>query len=112
MDDELSITFAALADPTRRAILQRLAHGTATVGALAEPFELTLPAVSKHLAVLERAGLVVKERDGVRRHCRIAASGLASASAWLIAYRRFWEANLQSLDEHLTAIQQTKGTTP
>lgn len=105
MDDELSVTFAALADPTRRAILERLAHGTATVGELAEPFSMTLPAISKHLAVLERAGLVAKERDGVRRNCRISATPLASASAWLAAYRRFWQANLDSLDDYLATLQ-------
>ncbi len=105
MDDELSTVFAALADPTRRAILERLAHGSATVGELAEPFALTLPAVSKHLAVLERATLITKERDGVRRNCQLAALPLASAAAWLAAYRRFWATNLDNLDAYLTTAQ-------
>ena len=106
MDDSLSTTFAALADPTRRAILERLARGDATVGELAEPFSMSLPAISKHLSVLERAGLVTKDRDGVRRHCRISATPLRSATTWLEEYRRFWEANLDSLDVYLTRIQQ------
>ena len=106
MDDSLSTTFAALADPTRRAILERLARGDATVGELAEPFAMSQPAISKHLSVLERAGLVTKDRDGVRRHCRISATPLRSATTWLEEYRRFWEANLDSLDAYLTHIQQ------
>ena len=106
MDDSLISTFAALAHPTRRAILERLAQGDATVGELAEPFSMSLPAISKHLSVLERAGLVTKDRDGVRRHCRISATPLRSATTWLEEYRRFWEANLDSLDTYLTRIQQ------
>lgn len=104
-EDPLTSTFAALADPTRRAILERLAHGDATVGELAEPFAMTLPAISKHVAVLERAGLVVKSRDGQRRHCRITATPLKNANAWLDEYRRHWEANLDSLDTYLARIQ-------
>jgi DNA-binding transcriptional ArsR family regulator len=104
--DPLSTTFAALADPTRRAILERLAHGDATVGELAEPFAMTLPAISKHLSVLERAGLVTKSREGQRRHCRITATPLKNANAWLDAYRRHWEANLDQLDAYLTRIQK------
>ena len=107
--DSLSTTFAALADPTRRAILERLAEGDATVGELAEPFAMTLPAISKHLSVLERAGLIAKDRDGQRRNCRITATPLQSATSWLEEYRRHWEANLESLDAYLTRIQ---GTTP
>jgi DNA-binding transcriptional ArsR family regulator len=103
--DPLSTTFAALADPTRRAILERLADGDATVGELAEPFALTLPAISKHLSVLERAGLIAKDRDGQRRNCRITATPLKSATSWLEEYRRHWEANLDSLDAYLTRIQ-------
>jgi DNA-binding transcriptional ArsR family regulator len=103
--DPLSITFAALADPTRRAILERLAGGDATVGELAEPFAMTLPAISKHLSVLERAGLVAKDRDGQRRNCRITATPLKSATSWLEEYRRHWEANLDNLDAYLTRIQ-------
>lgn len=104
-DDLLSTTFAALADPTRRAILARLAEGDATVGELAEPFRITLPAISKHLSVLERAGLVVKSRDGQRRNCRITAAPLQNASSYLGEYRRHWEANLDQLDAYLTRIQ-------
>ena len=104
--DQLSTTFAALADPTRRAILERLADGDATVGELAEPFAMTLPAISKHLSVLERAGLVAKDRDGQRRNCRITATPLKSATSWLEEYRRHWEANLDNLDAYLNRIQQ------
>ena len=103
--DQLSSTFAALADPTRRAILERLAGGDLTVGELAEPFAMTLPAISKHLSVLERAGLIAKDRDGQRRHCRITATPLRSATSWLEEYRRHWEANLDHLDAYLTRIQ-------
>ena len=113
-DDPLNATFAALADPTRRAILERLADGDATVGELAEPFAMSLPAISKHLSVLERAGLVAKDRDGQRRHCRITATPLKSATSWLEEYRRHWEANLDNLDAYLTRIQQPgiQGTPP
>lgn len=103
--DPLSSTFAALADPTRRAILERLAGGDLTVGELAEPFAMTLPAISKHLSVLERAGLIAKDRDGQRRHCRITATPLKSATSWLEEYRRHWEANLDHLDAYLTRLQ-------
>ena len=103
--DPLSITFAALADPTRRAILERLATGDATVGELADPFAMTLPAISKHLSVLERAGLIAKDRDGQRRNCRITATPLRSATSWLEEYRRHWEANLDDLDAYLTRVQ-------
>ncbi|HZA31846.1 MAG TPA: metalloregulator ArsR/SmtB family transcription factor [Propionibacteriaceae bacterium] len=106
MNDPLSTTFAALADPTRRAILERLAHGDATVGELAEPFRMTMPAISKHLSVLERAGLITKSRDGQRRNCRITATPLKNATSWLSEYRRHWEANLESLDAYLTRIQE------
>ena len=107
-DDPLSTTFAALADPTRRAILARLASGDATVGELAEPFAMTMPAISKHLSVLERAGLVTKSREGQRRNCRITATPLKNATSWLNEYRRHWEANLDSLDDYLTRIQQDR----
>ncbi|MDF2092905.1 metalloregulator ArsR/SmtB family transcription factor [Knoellia sp. 3-2P3] len=103
--DPLSTTFAALADPTRRAILERLAEGDATVGELAEPFDMTLPAISKHLAVLERAGLIAKSRHGQQRLCRITANPLKNADTWLNEYRRHWEANLDSLDAYLTRLQ-------
>jgi DNA-binding transcriptional ArsR family regulator len=105
-DDTLSATFAALADPTRRAILERLARGDATVGELAQPFDLTMPAISKHLSVLERAGLVAKSREGQRRNCRITATPLKNATSWLNEYRRHWEANLESLDAYLSRIQE------
>ena len=104
-NDQLSITFAALADPTRRAMLQRLAEGDATVGELAEPFDMSMPAISKHLSVLERAGLITKSRDAQRRNCRITATPLKNATSWLNEYRRHWEANLDSLDSYLTRIQ-------
>ena len=111
MNDSLSTTFAALADPTRRAILERLAHGDATVGELAEPFRMTMPAISKHLSVLERAGLITKSRDGQRRNCRITATPLKNATSWLNEYRRHWEANLESLDAYLTRIQEQEKRT-
>ena len=103
--DPLSVTFAALADPTRRAILERLAAGDATVGELAEPFDLTLPAISKHVAVLERAGLVAKRKNRQKRDCHITATPLRNATSWLQEYRRHWEANLDSLDAYLTQLQ-------
>ena len=105
-NDPLSTTFAALADPTRRAILERLATGDATVGELAEPFAMTMPAISKHLSVLERAGLITKSRDGQRRNCRITAAPLRNATSWLNEYRRHWEANLESLDSYLTRLTE------
>jgi DNA-binding transcriptional ArsR family regulator len=110
--DSLSTVFAALADPTRRAILERLADGEATVTELAEPFDMSLPAISKHLAVLERAGLVAKSREGQRRYCRITATPLRSVTTWLDDYRRHWEANLDSLDAYLTRVQQTSSEDP
>jgi len=110
--DPLSTVFAALADPTRRALLERLAEGDATVGELAEPFDMSLPAISKHLAVLERAGLVAKSRDGQRRYCRITATPLRFATTWLDDYRRHWEANFDSLDAYLTRVQQSSSEDP
>jgi DNA-binding transcriptional ArsR family regulator len=102
----LSETFAALADPTRRAILQRLVGGSATVTELAAPFSMTLPAVSKHLKVLERAGLIVRSRDAQWRPCRLEAAPLKDATDWLERYRQFWEASLDRLDEYLKELQQ------
>jgi DNA-binding transcriptional ArsR family regulator len=96
--DRLDATFAALADPTRRAILARLAAGEASVTELAEPFAMTQPAISKHLKVLERAGLISRGRDAQRRPRRIEAAPLAEATEWLEGYRRFWEASFQRLD--------------
>lgn len=103
--NSLDNTFAALADPTRRAILARLALGEATVMELAEPFAMTQPAISKHLKVLERAGLISRGRDAQRRPCRIEPKALAQADMWLTQYRRLWESNFQRLDDLLDALQ-------
>src|SRR3954447_6520560 len=97
----LDATFAALADPTRRAILARLARGEASVKELAEPFDMTQPAISKHLKVLERAGLVERGRDAQRRPCRLVAGPMRDASAWLGDYRRFWTESYDRLEELL-----------
>jgi|SRR5687768_8264567 DNA-binding transcriptional ArsR family regulator len=99
--DQLSGTFAALADPTRRAILARLADGEATVNELAEPFPMTLQAVSKHLKVLERAGLIARGRSAQLRPSRLQGAALKDAADWLADYRRFWEESFDRLDEHL-----------
>jgi DNA-binding transcriptional ArsR family regulator len=96
--DELDLTFAALADPTRRAILTRLARGEASVKELAEPFAMTQPAISKHLKVLERAGLVERGRDAQRRPCRLVAEPMRAATQWLGDYRRFWTESYDRLD--------------
>jgi DNA-binding transcriptional ArsR family regulator len=104
--DTLSKTFAALADPTRRAILGRLTSGEATVTELARPFEMTLPAVSKHLKVLERAGLIARGRDAQWRPCRLEAGPLKDADEWIEHYRRFWEERLDRLDEYLGELQR------
>ena len=96
--DRLDATFAALADPTRRAILARLATGEASVTELAEPFAMSQPAISKHLKVLEHAGLISRGRDAQRRPCRIEGKPLADVSGWLEHYRRIWEGNFQRLD--------------
>jgi DNA-binding transcriptional ArsR family regulator len=103
--DRLDATFAALADPTRRAILARLASGEASVLELAEPFEMTQPAVSKHLKVLERAGLISRSQDAQRRPRRLEAKPLAEANEWLEKYRRIWAANFQRLDALLDQLQ-------
>jgi DNA-binding transcriptional ArsR family regulator len=99
--DGLSITFAALADPTRRAILARLSQGEATVNELAEPFPVTLQAISKHLKVLERAGLIVRGRTAQLRPSRLQGAALKNAADWLADYRGFWEESFDRLDEHL-----------
>jgi DNA-binding transcriptional ArsR family regulator len=109
--DPLDVTFAALADPTRRAILARLATGEASVLELAEPFAMTQPAISKHLKVLERAGLISQARDAQRRPRRLEAQPLAEATEWLERYRRIWEQNFQRLDALLEDLQ-AKGTPP
>ena len=97
----LNATFAALADPTRRAILARLSKGEATVGELARPFAMSLPAVSKHLGVLEGAGLVTRRRDGRLMHCGMKADPMAAAAAWISHYRRFWDDQFDALDHYL-----------
>ncbi|MFK0245701.1 ArsR/SmtB family transcription factor [Amycolatopsis azurea] len=104
--DLLDVTFAALADPTRRAILARLAHGEATVTELAEPFAMSQPAVSKHLKVLERAGLVARGRDAQRRPCRLVAEPLKDATEWLGGYSRFWDGAFSKLDLVLEGEQR------
>jgi DNA-binding transcriptional ArsR family regulator len=103
--ERLDATFAALADPTRRAILARLALGEATVMELAEPFAMSQPAISKHLKVLERAGLVSRGRDAQRRPCRLEATPLAEATEWLEAYRQFWEGSFERLDDLLVEMK-------
>lgn len=104
--DELSITFAALADPTRRAILARLADGEATVNELAEPFPVSVQAVSKHLKVLERAGLISRGRDGQLRPSRLEAGPMKDAVDWLARYREFYDGRLDRLEKHLHSIQR------
>jgi DNA-binding transcriptional ArsR family regulator len=106
--DSLDATFAALADPTRRAILARLASGQASVAELAEPFSMTQPAISKHLRVLERAGLISRGRDAQRRPRKLEAKPLAEANEWLERYRQFWEENFQRLDALLNELKATE----
>jgi DNA-binding transcriptional ArsR family regulator len=110
--ETLDRTFAALADPTRRSILGRLADGEATVTELAEPFDMTLPAVSKHLKVLERAGLITRGRRAQWRPCRLEPAHLKDASDWLEEYRRLWEERLDRLDEYLRELQEKKEGEP
>ena len=112
MPDPLSTTFSALADPTRRAILARLASGEATVTELAEPFEMSLPAVSKHLKVLQRAGLIARGREAQWRPCRLEAAPLQDAADWIEHYRRFWEESLDRLDAYLKEVQAAKKPGP
>ena len=109
--DRLDAAFAALADPTRRAIIARLAGGDASVTELAEPFAMTQPAVSKHLKVLERAGLISRRRDAQRRPCRLEARALREATEWLDGYRRFWSESFGRLDDLLDELQATGATT-
>jgi len=108
MTDRLSATFAALADPTRRGILRRLAHGEASVKKLAEPFDMSGPAITKHLKVLERARLITRGRHAQWRPCRLRARPMKEASNWLGHYRRFWEESFERLDEYLHELQGTK----
>jgi DNA-binding transcriptional ArsR family regulator len=103
--DQLSLTFSALADPTRRAILNRLARGAASVTELAEPFEITLPGISKHLKVLERAKLIARGREAQWRPCVLAAKPLKDVAHWVEFYRKFWEESFDRLDEYLREIQ-------
>jgi DNA-binding transcriptional ArsR family regulator len=110
MNDSLSTTFAALADPTRRAILARLALGETSVTELAEPFAMSMPAVSKHLKVLERAGLIVRGREAQWRPCRLEAAPLKNIAGWVDEYRRFWEESFDRLDSYLTKIQNSNST--
>ncbi|MEO7028116.1 MAG: metalloregulator ArsR/SmtB family transcription factor [Acidobacteriaceae bacterium] len=106
--DHLSTTFAALADPTRRAILARLATGETSVKELSEPFEMSQPAISKHLKVLEKAGLIARGRDAQWRPARLEAAQLKNAAGWLDDYRKFWEQSFERLDEYLKKLQTPK----
>ena len=103
--DRLSVTFAALSDPTRRAILARLASGEASVTELAEPFKMSMPAVTKHLKVLQRAGLITRSRHAQWRPCKLHAAPLKNATDWLEHYRRFWEQSLDRLEDYLKELQ-------
>jgi DNA-binding transcriptional ArsR family regulator len=107
MPDPLSATFSALADPTRRAILARLAHGEATVNELAEPFEISLPAVSRHLKVLEGAGLISRGREAQWRPCRLEPKRLKAVDDWLSVYRRFWEQSLDRMAAYLEELGES-----
>ena len=104
--DQLSVTFAALADPTRRAILSRLSQGEASVTELAKPFDLSLPGISKHLKVLQHAGLVRQSRKAQWRPCRLEGANLKHAADWVAEYRRFWDESFERLDEYLAAVQK------
>jgi DNA-binding transcriptional ArsR family regulator len=106
--DRLDATFAALADPTRRAILARLATGEASVTDLAQPFAMSQPAISKHLKVLERAGLISRSRDAQRRPCRLQPERLKTIAEWVGSYRQFWEASFDRLDDYLEELQAQK----
>ena len=106
--DQLSLTFAALADPTRRTILARLADGEATVNELAEPFDISLQAVSKHLKVLERAGLITRARNAQWRPCRLETAPLDSASAWITQYRKVWTDRFDRLDREIDKLQRKR----
>jgi DNA-binding transcriptional ArsR family regulator len=110
MPDTLSTTFAALADPTRRAILARLAQGEATVKELAEPFDMSLPAISKHLRVLEHAGLISQGRKAQWRPCRLEAAPLKEAASWVEQYLHIWEQSLDRLDDYLQQLQSMENT--
>lgn len=111
MNDHLSTTFAALADPTRRAILARLRSGECSVGELAEPFDMSMPAVSKHLRVLERAGLIVQRRDAQWRRCRIKPGPLKDVSDWAAHYRQLWEERLDRLEDYVEQMKANERKT-
>jgi len=106
--DHLSTTFAALADPTRRAILARLSLGETSVSELAEPFDMSLPAISKHLKVLERAGLIARGREAQWRPCRLEAGPMKQATAWLEHYRKFWEQSFDRLEDYLRQLKASE----
>jgi DNA-binding transcriptional ArsR family regulator len=112
MHDQLSSTFAALADPTRRAILARLARGETSVTDLARPFKMSMPGVSKHLKVLERAGLIARGREAQWRPCRLDAVPLKDAAAWIEEYRRFWSPHLDALERYLDRMDPSAKTKP
>ncbi len=109
-EDQLSVVFAALADPTRRAILARLADGDATVSELAEPFSISMPAISRHLKVLEHAGLISRSRSGQWRSSSLQATPLKEATDWMERYRVFWDASFDRLDAHLHRVQQDRAS--
>ncbi|MCA9062510.1 MAG: winged helix-turn-helix transcriptional regulator [Planctomycetaceae bacterium] len=110
--DALSLTFAAIADPTRRAILLRLSKGEAPVKELAEPFEMTLPAITKHLKVLERAGLIERSRAAQMRPCKLLPEPLKEAASWIDCYRTFWDESLNRLDDYLQELQSKSDPQP
>ena len=110
--DRLSSTFSALADPTRRAILARLASGEASVGDLSQPFQMSKPAISKHLKVLERAGLIAKSRQAQWRLCRLEGAPLREVADWMEPYRSFWDESFSRLDERLRQLQEQQEKTP
>ena len=112
MPDQLSATFSALADPTRRAILARLSLGEASVSELAAPFEMSLPGISKHLKVLERAGLIARGREAQWRPCRLEAGPLRDVAQWVGHYRRFWEESFDRLDQYLSELKAKKKRKP
>ena len=110
--DRLSLTFAAIADPTRRAILVRLSRGSAPVKELAEPFRMTLPAITKHLKVLEKAGLIERSRSAQMRPCKLRAQPLQEAASWIDHYRTFWEQSFDRLDDYLAELQAAPDAQP
>ena len=112
MIDSLSMTFAAIADPTRRAILARLSKGEAAVKELATPFDMTLPAISKHLKVLEKAGLIERSREAQFRPCKLRVKPLKDAASWIDRYRTFWEESLDRLDDYLQELQTESDAKP